>query len=86
MKEYSRAAQVALELNQRALRSPECVKYGMPTAPLATAAKAFRALAKLHKKEGQRADAVAALKRILELNLATEGDRRMLDALLLESK
>lgn len=79
--EYERAAQVALELDKRARRSPECIQYGMPTSPLASAAKANRALGEVHKKQGRNQEAIAAFQRIVDLDLATDNDRQVLNAL-----
>lgn len=76
--DYQQAAEVALELHKRALCAPEW-HGSAPQAPLEIAAKAYRALARVHKKRGENTQAIAALKKLVELDDVTENDRTLIE-------
>lgn len=80
MRDYAKAAGVALELHHRAEQDAywkECV----PPAPMATAAKAYRAKAKEHKKNGEIGEAICLFQKLVDTNLATKNDQKILEKL-----
>jgi hypothetical protein len=74
--DYLKSAEVATELHRRATLSQE-IKGGLPTAPMQTAAKAYRALARQLKKDGKFLDATSASSRLLDTGFATETDLKI---------
>lgn len=75
--DYQQAAGVALELHRRALDTPEW-RGRPPHTPIEIAAKSFRALARLHRRSGEGALALVALRRLAELDGLGAGDQRLL--------
>ena len=73
--EYEKAAAVALDAHERALRSPEW-NNPVPPAPLQIAARAFRKLASAAKKAGRPAEAAKWYGNLERIGQATETDRR----------
>lgn len=77
---YLKAAEIALELHRRAERSPK-FKDRVPPAPMNIVAKAYRAEAKKHKKEGEIKQAISLFQKLVEMNLATDSDKKLLEKL-----
>lgn len=83
--EYLKAAEVALELHRRAQKSNEW-KDKVPPAPMGIAAKAYRAKAKEYKKNGEIKQAVLLFQRLIDMNMATDNDRKLLGKLQAKKK
>lgn len=80
MGDYLKAAEVALEIHRRAENSPECDGI-LPSAPMSIVAKAYRSKAKEHKKQGETRQALALFQQLVEMGLATDNDRKLLQKL-----
>ena len=78
--EFEKAAEVGLALHDRAKNS-EKWKAHVPTAPMATVASAYRALAKDAKKRGDIQKARSCFRELVQLGLASESDWKALDSL-----
>lgn len=77
---YLKAAEVALELHRRAQGSPEW-KNKVPPAPMNIVAKAYRAKAKEYKKNGEIKQAILLFQRLVDMNMITNNDRKILEKL-----
>lgn len=74
---YLKAAEIAFELHRRAQESSEW-KDKVPPAPVSIAAKAYRAAAKEYKKNGESKKAIFLFQRLIDMNMATDNDRKLL--------
>ncbi len=73
---FQEAADVAISLNKRASKSQRW-RDSIPPAPMAIAARAYRAQVKQYKKENQLKKAIMASTRLLETGCATDNDKRV---------
>ena len=71
--DYSKSAEVATDLHRRATQSKDLLS-NLPTAPLQTAAKAYRAIVRQSKKDKKFLDAMFASSGLLATGFATEND------------
>ncbi len=78
--DYLKTAEVAMELHRRAMES-RVWKNNIPTSPVLTATKAYRAHIKQLKKEGKTKEAFAVSEILLQTGAATENDQRIHDKL-----
>lgn len=78
--DYFKAAEIALELHNRAKKSSEW-KDSIPPAPMHLIAKSYRAAAKEKKKEGEIRKAISLFQKLVDMNLATENDKKLLKKL-----
>lgn len=83
--DYLKAAEVAIELHRRAEKSPEW-KDSVPPAPMGIVAKAYRAKAKEHKKNGEIRQAISLFQKLVDMNLATDNDKKLLEKLQVSGK
>lgn len=73
--EFEKAAEIALEISNRAAKSEEW-KNSFPSGLKHLAAKAYRALVRKYKKEGSTNKALEISERLMENPAATENDKR----------
>ena len=83
--DYLKATEVALELHHRAEKSPEW-KNSIPPAPMGIVAKAYRAKAKEHKKNGEIKQAILLFQKLVNMKLATGNDQKILQKLRISGK
>ena len=83
--DYLKAAEVALELHHRAEKSSEW-KDSVPPAPMGIVAKAYRAKAKEHKKNREIEQAISLFQKLVDMNLATDNDQKLLEKLQVSGK
>ena len=76
VKEFDKAAEVGRELHMRAKRSKEWGNM-LPSAPMNTVAKAYRAQVKAFRKKGRLNQALASSEKLIKTGLATENDQRI---------
>ena len=78
LEDYLKAAEVALELHKRAEKE---WKDKAPPAPLGIVAKSYRAQAKQHKKNGEIDQAIYYFQKLVDMDLATDNDQKLLKKL-----
>ena len=78
--DYEAAARVAIDAHQRALSS-ENWKDNPPPAPVTIAGKSYRAIGKQAKKSGDVEKAIGYFGKIIELGVATDNDKKVLEKL-----
>ena len=75
--DYNKAAEIALESHRRAKESPEWGNI-IPSVPIEIAAKAYRAQAKEYKRNGEFKQAILLFEKLVDMNFATENDKKIL--------
>ena len=81
----SESAEVALELHHRAEKSSEW-EGSVPPATMGIVAKAYRAKAKEHKKNREIEQAISLFQKLVDMNLATDNDQKLLEKLQVSGK
>lgn len=79
IKDYEAAIVVGLELHNRAVQQWQY--SNLPTAPLDVVGKSYRALAKHYKKHGEVTEAIGYFEKLIEIDRATQNDRKILTQL-----
>ena len=78
--EYEKCAEIARDLRNRIKNSSKWSGL-IPPAPFGIEASAYRALGKKYKKDKQIEEAKKYFQKIIDLGIATENDKRILDKL-----
>lgn len=79
-KDYKKCLEIGLNIHKRTLLSPEW-KDSPPPAPLGIVGSAYRALAKKAKNDGDTIEAVGYFEKMIELKVASDNDRKILNKL-----
>jgi len=81
LKDYDKAAKIGLELVRRAEKYAKRDLGAIPPAPLNIVVKSYRAKAKEAKKNGRTSEAIALLQQLVDMDRATDNDKKILETL-----